>query len=99
MKIIKTYSELEQVIKVREEKIVIVEGLAEEINDKFTSDDPRIYGAIDETISLPGTLVNMLFGSVNIFNTLLLIKKEYDFDYNEDSNQVFLILKDEFKRK
>lgn len=99
MKIIKTYPELDSALKVRDEEIVIVDGLAEEIYDKFTSDDPRVYGSLTGAISIPDMLINLVFGSVSIFNTLMLIQKEYNIDFNEDNSQVFLSLKDEFRRK
>lgn len=98
MKIIKNDIDLKESLRIREEEIVVIDGLAEELYEKFTSDDPRIYGALSESIMLPEMMIKLIFGNLDLFNTLLTIQKEYNMEYDEEKEQVLLSLKEELRK-
>lgn len=98
MVIVKKDIELSKALRVREEEILVIEGLAEELNDKFHSDDPRIYGALSGAVGLPDIMINLVFGSSELFNSILQIIKDYEIDEDMEHSQILLTLKEEFRR-
>lgn len=98
MIIIKKDNELADALRVREDKILVVEGLAEELHDKFNSDDPRIYGTLSGSIAIPNAMINLIFGSLSLYNSLLTILRDYDIEDNIEEGQMILFLKKELRK-
>lgn len=94
MKIVKTDIELKLALRYREKSILVTNGLAEEIIDKFYTDDPTIYGAISGAVLLTEPMMKLYFGSVDLFNCMMTIKSEYTLFLNEDKDQVILTLRE-----
>ncbi|MBP2025751.1 hypothetical protein [Peptoniphilus stercorisuis] len=82
--------ELSNALDNREKDIVVIGGLAEELYDKLSSEDPRIYGALSRTVFIPDLMINQYFGSIDLFNMFVHIVDNYNIGYNMDESKVYL---------
>lgn len=82
--------ELADALDKEEKDIVIIGGLAEELYDKLSSEDPRIYGALSRTVFIPDLMINQYFGSLDLFNMFVHIIDNYNVGYNMEKSKVYL---------